>query len=292
MEKKTVTPPVNKKFENQFNRCIVINSTIYFVMAYLVVVFSYNLFAIWIATYWFGFDAELFWHGFALKGKWSRGEMVIVFFFGNSITLLLGFIFDRLYRKQRRYKRGIKLFLMWGYIIGYAWFFGNFIVGSLFNFGIGTALRAFGVPFIVRAFFALVASLLLIFVGYRAKKGILVSANLYFKKLSKERINSFLRHHILYPALIGTAVLVIYKIPKIDEYYYMDWLTMLSLALYIGGLFLNNKHKNSLIFKSHTRNRHDHSKRNRTCNLQVIAVVVFFIIVLGMRIGLNNGVSF
>jgi hypothetical protein len=291
---KTILPPVNKEFELKFNRCIVINSVVYFVMAYFVVVFSYNLFAIWLATYWFGFDAELFWHGFALKGKWSRGEMVIIFFFGNSITLLLGYVFNMLYRRQRKYKRGIKLFFLWGYIIGYAWFFGNFIVGALFNFGIGTALRAFNVPFSVRGFFALVASLLLIYVGYKAQKGVLVSANLYFKKLSKERINSYLRHQILYPFLIGILILVIYKIPKIDEYYYMDWLTMTAVAMYLLGLFLKQKHRSSLIFKSHNpaADKSEHSKRNRSCKVQKAAVIVFVIFILAMRIGLNNGISF
>ncbi len=291
-ELKTTTPPVNKEFELKFNRCIVINSVAYFVMAYFVIVFSYNLFAIWIATYWFGFDAELYWHGFVLKGNWVRGEMVIVFFFGNSITLLLGFIFNRLYKKQRRYRKGIKLFLMWGYIIGYAWFFGNIIVGALFNFGIGTALRAFGVPFKIRFFFALAAVFVLVYIGYKSQKGVLVSANLYFKKLSKNRINSFLRHQILYPALIGTAILIIYKIPKIDEYYYMDWLTMFSVALYIGGLFLKSKHTSSLIFKSHKKTPETITKRNRFCKIQTAAIIVFVIFILAMRIGLNNGVYF
>ena len=283
--------------KDSFSKCIIINSTVYFVMAYLFVVFSYNLFAIWISTTWFGFDAKLFFHGFKMTGAaWNRDNMVIIFFFGNSITLLIGFIFDWLYRRQRKYKRGIKLFFMWTYIIAYSWFLGNIMVGALFNFGIGTALLAFRVPFFLRVALSLLSILTLFFIGHRAQKGIKVSANLYYKRLAKGAINGFLLNQTVYPALIGIAILVLYKIPNIDQYKYMDWLVLSSVVFYILGLFIKQRNRNSIIFKNRSvkgdDDDNDYHHKNKQCKIQIFAVIAFFIILLGMRFGLDPGITF
>jgi len=280
-----------------FSRCIIINSTVYFVMAYFFVVFSYNLFSIWMSTTLFGFDAELYFHGFAMKGAtWTKDNMVIIFFFGNSIALLYGFIFDWLYRRQRKYKRGIKLFFMWSYIIAYSWFMGNFIVGAIFNFGIGTALRAFRIPFFLRLIFAFVSIVFLLYIGYRAQKGIKVSANLYFKRLGKSAIVGFLLNQIVYPAIIGTIILVLYKIPNIDEYHYMDWLVLSAVVLYIIGLLLKHKHSGTITFKNRNLKNNDEEKdtysKNKNCKIQWIAVIVFIIVIAAMRIGLDEPLLF
>jgi hypothetical protein len=280
-----------------FKSCIIINSAAYFVVAYFFVVFSYNLFAIWISTTWFGFDANLYFHGFEMKGAaWNRDNTVIIFFFGNSITLLIGFIFDWLYRRQRKYKRSIKIFFMWVYIIAYSWFLGNIMVGAVFNFGVGTALLAFRVPFFMRAALSLLSVLTLFFIGHRAQKGIKVSANLYYKRLAKGAINGFLLNQVVYPALIGIVILVIYKIPNIDEYKYMDWLVLSSLVFYILGLFIKQKNRSSIIFKNRDvkgdSDENDYHQNNKSCKIQTLAIIAFLIIVLGMRIGLNTGVAF
>jgi len=283
--------------KNSFGNCIIFNSTVYFVMAYFFVVFSYNLFAIWISTTWFGFDAKLFFHGFEMTGAaWNRDNTVLIFFFGNSITLLIGFVFDWLYQRQRRYKRGIKMFYMWVYIIAYSWFLGNVMAGALFNFGIGTALLAFRVPFFLRLTLSVLSILTLFFIGHRAQKGIKVSANLYYKRLAKGAINGFLLNQIVYPALIGIAILALYKIPNISEYYYMDWLVLSSLVFYILGLFIKQKNRSSIIFKNRSvkgdDDDNDYHQNNKSCKVQVIAVVAFLIVVLGMRIGLDPGIAF
>jgi hypothetical protein len=291
------------KEDPKFKWCIIINSTVYFVIAYFFVVFSYNLFAIWLATTWFDFHATLLWHGYLLWGDaWTKDKMMIIFFLGNSIDLLIGFAFERLYKKNQRYKRGIKLFYMWTYIIAYSWFMGNFIVGALINFGIGTALRAFNVPFLVRLIFAFFAIFALVYIGYRGQKGIKLSASLYYRKLPKKEIKLFTINQILIPSILGVIILVIYKIPEINYYYYLDWLILSALVFYIIGVFVLQKNKKSIVFRSHREKRDIeedldgvegiyHKKEERFCNIQKIAVAVFFILILAMRIGLNNGLE-
>ncbi len=283
--------------DKKFHRCIIINSTAYFIIAYIFVVFTYNLFSIWMSYNFFGFDGELYFHGFTMKGAhWTRDNIVIIFFFGNMITLLFGVIFDWLYRKQRKYKRGIKVFFLWIYVIAYSWFMGNFIVGALFNFGIGTALRAFRVPFFLRVVLAGISIVLLVFIGHRAQKGIKVSANLYYKRLAKSAIPKFLLNQIVYPALLGTSLLVLYKIPNIGEYHYFDWMVLGAVLFYMLGLFIWQKNQNSITFKNRgardDSDENDYHVKNKSCKVQVVAVVLALAILLSMRIGLNEPLMF
>jgi Ca2+/H+ antiporter len=148
----------------------------------------------------------------------------------------------------------------------------------------------------MRAALSLLSILALFFIGHRAQKGIKVSANLYYKRLAKGAINEFLLNQVVYPALIGIAILIIYKIPNIDEYKYMDWLVLSSLVFYILGLFIKQKNRSSIIFKNRDvkgdSDENDYHQNNKNCKIQVLAVIAFFIVVLGMRIGLNAGVAF
>ncbi len=283
--------------DKKFFRCIVTNSTAYFVLAYIFVVFSYNLFSIWMSGTFFGFYGELYFHGFAMKGApWNRDNIVIIFFFGNMITLLIGVIFNWLYRRQRKYKKSIKVFYLWVYVIAYSWFMGNFIVGALFNFGIGTALRAFRVPFFLRVLFAGISLVLLVFIGHQGQKGIKVSANLYYKRLAKSAINGFLLNQIVYPALLGTAILVIYKIPAIAEYHYFDWMVLGSILFYMIGLFVWQKNRNSITFKNRGKSENDEENdyhvKNKSCKIQLIPIAIMLIVLLAMRIGLNEPLIF
>ena len=62
------------------HRCIVVNSTVYFVIAYYFVVFSYNLFSIMLGKA-LGFEGELYYYGFVSTGKvWTRSDIILVFF--------------------------------------------------------------------------------------------------------------------------------------------------------------------------------------------------------------------
>ena len=64
----------------KLNICIVINSLIYFLIAYYFVVFSFNLFSM-ILTKSLGFDVELFYYGFTHSGKeWTRVDIILVFY--------------------------------------------------------------------------------------------------------------------------------------------------------------------------------------------------------------------
>ena len=278
-----------KKSDIEFNRCIIFNSLAYFVIAYYLVVFSFNIVSMLIANK-LGFDVELFYYGFTHSGKkWTTDNVIFVFFLGNAFTLLTAVIFQYLYSKQRRYTKGVKLLYMWIYLISLIWFCGNIIIGAIFNFGIGTAMRYFGIPFFLRALLAAVTIVTLVYFGYRAQKHVMVSANLYVPKLDSRNFTGFFMYQIVIPILLGLVIIVLMKLPEIARYRYADILLLLSFIFFIFGLFFKRKSLESIRFKSH----HSTKKmlKTKNCKVAVIPIVLMFIVLAIVRIGLMNGVK-
>ena len=273
-----------------FNTCIVINSLVYFLIAYYLVVFSFNIFSMILARS-LGFDVELFYYGFTHSGKdWSRNETIMVFFVGNAFTLVVAMIFERLYRKQRKYSKGIKILFLWIYLIAIIWFLGNIIIGSFFNFGIGAAIRAYQIPFFLRLIFAMSAVTFLIVLGIRAQKHVRVSANLYFPKLLSSDTGSFFLHQIVLPVIFGLLIIVLMKLPYVDRYRYMDLFVLFTVVFFLAGLFFRFGSHESITFKSHDSKKYQ--LRVRNCKISYFPILIMILVLIAIRVGLMNGVSF
>ncbi|NQU31851.1 MAG: hypothetical protein HQ521_01340 [Bacteroidetes bacterium] len=275
---------------NKFDTCVAINSVVYFLIAYYFVVFAFNLFSMIIASF-LGFDVELFYYGFTHSGKaWTTGDLILVFFVGNAFTLLTAVLFELLYRKQRKYVRSIKILFLWIYLVSIMWFFGNLIVGAFFNFGIGTALRAFHVPFFLRGLLAMVSIFFLMFFGYRSQKHIRVSANLYFKKLGHRDVGRYFLTQIVIPIVIGIIIIVILKIPHVSQYNYYDLYLLFCFAFFVLGLFYNFKKITSLTFKDHSTKVSGNMRKS--CNVAYLPVIIMIFFLAIIRLGLVNGLAF
>ncbi len=272
----------------KLNSCIVINSLVYFLIAYYFVIFSFNLFSMILAKS-IGFEVELFYYGFTHAGQeWTRVDTILVFFLGNAFTLVLAMIFERLYRKQRRYAKGIKMLFLWIYLIAIIWFLGNIIVGAFFNFGIGAAIRAYRIPFFLRLLFAMASVFALFYLGRNAQKHVTVSANLYFPKLLGRDTGSYFIHIIALPILLGLLVIVLLKLPNIARYQYMDLYILFTVVFFLAGLFFRYQSYGSLTFKTHGPDKYKIKKSN--CNISYIPLVILILILAAVRIGLMNGV--
>ena len=281
---------INSLKSNKFNICIVINSLVYFLIAYYVVVFSFNIFSMILARI-LGFDVELFYYGYTWSGKeWTTDYMILVFFVGNLLTLVVAVFFERLYRKQRKYVKKIKIFYLWVYLIAIIWFLGNIIVGAFFNFGIGTAIRAYRIPFFLRLILAMAAMYSLLYLGKKAQKHVRVSANLYFPKLTGKNFRSFLIQQIVLPVIIGVLIIILLKIPYLGLYNYVDVYLLLTVVFFIAGLFYKHKYHGSITFK--TRSKDGDRLERKSCSLSYFPMFVMFLVLALVRIGLMNGISF
>ena len=275
---------------DKFSFCIVINSFVYFLIAYYLVVFSFNLFSMTIASL-LGFDVELFYYGFTWSGQeWRIEDTILVFFVGNLLTLVIAILFERLYSKQRKYAKGIKIFYLWVYLIAIIWFLGNVIVGAFFNFGIGAAIRAYKIPFFLRLILAMAAIYSLLFLGKKAQKHVQVMANLYFPKLLSRNVRNYFTQQIVLPIILGVLVIILLKIPYLGLYHYVDVYLLLTVVFFIAGLFYRHNSLDSMSFKSRDSDS-DYLKR-KACSISIFPIIILFLVLAIVRIGLMNGISF
>ncbi len=272
-----------------FKLCITINSLAYFIISYYLVVFSYNLFSM-VLTKALGFDVELFYYGFTHSGKvWTTSDTILVFFIGNALTLVVAILFERLYKKQRRYANGINMLFLWIYLISIIWFLGNIIVGAFFNFGIGAAVRAYRIPFFMRLIFAMISIYFLLFLGWKAQKHVRVSANLYFPRLLRKETKLFFVYQIIAPTLLGIIIIVLLKIPHLAMYHFVDIYLLLTIVFFLMGMFYKHKSHGSIAFKAH-----DSEKlrlKRKKCNISYLPLIIAILVLAAIRIGLMNGVS-
>ncbi len=272
-----------------FKYCITVNSLVYFLIAYYFVVFSYNLFSMMLGKV-LGFESELFYYGFKNTGKaWTSSDVILVFFVGNALTLIIAILFERLYKKQRKYSKGIKMLFLWIYLISVIWFLGNIIIGAFFNFGIGAAVRAYKIPFFLRLVFALISIYLLLFLGWKAQKHVRISANLYYPRLLRIDTQKFLFFQIVLPSLLGIIIIMLLKIPHLTMYHFVDIYLLLTIVFFLAGLFYKNKSHGSMVFKAYDS---DKLRLNRRiCRIAFFPLFIAIIILAIIRIGLMNGVA-
>ncbi len=214
---------------------IMANSTACFILSWFVVVYSNNLFTVWLIRFQ-GFQASFEYYGIVVRNwNWFMEDKVIIYVFTAVFPLVLGFIFNALYRLKAKFFRQIRLFYLWGYIMSMVWFFGNFIAGGFFNFSYAPIIRiihpmagpAIGVLAIVG----------LIVLGSLSQYKVILSSAKYYKYLDNALYPLFLNYQILFPALLGMLFIFLFKMPQHDYYHYIDFVVLGTILLFLAGLY-------------------------------------------------------
>ncbi|MDZ7743418.1 MAG: hypothetical protein U5Q03_17195 [Bacteroidota bacterium] len=260
---------------------VLVNSLVFFLLSYFFVIYLNNLFSIFLALI-MGFDATLYYYGFDVSGDWTTRSIFTVYLIGPFITLLSGIVFEIFYRKSKEDQSRVKLFYLWVYIISYTWFFGNMIIGAFFYFGPGVAFETVQLSMAYRILIALVALLILFFLGYRSTKNIYYTANLYYQELENAARKSFLLNQVLWPVILGYIFIILYKAPNIAIFQYFDMYIMAFLFLFVIAMFINVKSITQISFRG------DNFKAFINYNYLVLLVII----ILVLRIGLASGLSF
>jgi len=263
---------------------IVINSLSYFMLAYFAVIILTNTFSILLAKIE-GVKGILYYYGFDLLNidrSWSHELTFLIFFLGIGFSAALGLFLERAYKKKRRHSKHYKLFLLWGYFLGFTYFFGNMLVGSFFYFGSGVIFEAFNLPGIFRILSGLIAFTALIYLGIYATRGFLISLNSYQTFVDRQDFNWFLKAQMLYPFIIGNVFIVLLKIPHHNDFFMLDTLVWFSGIIPVIAILIAAKKKSSVRFK----------KKLPAIHLFYYPIVLFIIIMLSYRIGMMNGLRF
>jgi hypothetical protein len=263
---------------------IFINSLAYYLLAYFTIVLLTNLFSILLAKTE-GMSSILHYYGFEIlnsKSTWSKELIFLVFFIGTGFSFALAILFERIYKKIRRHKYHTKMFFLWGYFLGFTYFFGNVLVGAFFYFGSGVVFEAFSIPVFIRILFGIIILLPLTYVGIYATRGFIISLNSYYPFVDRLNYRKYLSAIVLYPFVAGNIIALAIKIPHHFELNFLDTLIWLTGIIPVSAMFLSYKTHSSIRFKRKTI----HEKFFLT------PIIVCALAIIIYRIVLSRGITF
>jgi len=122
------TPDLRSKFVFAF-----LHSLAYYILAFFLVYVVYQVATIMIAS---SFNIPVVWYYYQLKFPlytfsplYTRTALVSIFAAGPAISLMVGFLFLKLFFTKNLKVKRFQLFYLWGFICGSNMFFGSYISG-------------------------------------------------------------------------------------------------------------------------------------------------------------------
>ncbi len=112
-----------------------LHSTAYFILAFMLIYIVYQVITILAAS---SYNIPIIWSYYKLKFPlytfsplYTREALVVIFAMGPIMSLMLAFVFLRLYFTTNVILKRFKLFYLWGFICGANMFFGAYISGFI-----------------------------------------------------------------------------------------------------------------------------------------------------------------
>ncbi len=203
------------KTEKSESLSIIINSTAFYLLSYLLV---YMLFQITTSIVSTAFDIPntLFYNRIEFNVRpevWTFDSVKVVFSSGYVLLFLISISFLVVIIKALELNGMLRLFFLWGFIHSISILFGSFIMGA-FNFeGFGIVLSYLYLVDTAKMLLLFAGFLLLIAIGMAMVKPLLFSANIYYNYLSPEMRPKFRRDQFVLPFVNSTIILVLLKYP-------------------------------------------------------------------------------
>ena len=254
-----------------------INSTALFTISYLLVYLVYQLTVLIVASRW-KLDSVLFYYDLAFNDYsplWTKYNILLVTFSGPFISLIIGFLFLRLFSIRPKVRGFLKLFFLWIALHGFNFFFGAFASGVAFSDGFGYVPEWLS----FNVFWQILVSLLFLFIlgiiGYYSASRFLDTSNSAYRVRDENKLK-FLFFQVLLPWLFGTTIILLIKIPNNMPY---DMGNIVTIGFAVVPILINRYARPTIAFEGD----------RRPTQIKWNFIVIFIILFLAFRIGLNNG---
>lgn len=277
------TPDLRKKFGIVF-----LQSTAFFVLAFLVVYIIYQLVTIMVASV---FKIPVTWYYYQLKFPlytysklYTRPALVLIFGSGPMFSLMLAFVFLKSFFNRRTTSNHLQLFYLWGIVSGINMFFGAYIVGFLtrteFIYTSEWLLMS-SVFDIEEMIFTLISLGMLLIIGRLLTPLFLVSSG-SVTLLTPEYRFFFILCQVILPWL--ASIVIFFAI--VTPHYYIPFLlkTLTPGLVVIPSLFLYNTARNENI---HTSGLIRRNYFRWSIVIAVIALLFFYRVVLNFGLKVN-----
>ncbi|HAH59151.1 MAG TPA: hypothetical protein DCL86_13475 [Bacteroidales bacterium] len=259
---------------------IVANSTAFFLLAYLFAFLLFQSFTV-IAALLFDFTVEVnYTRIFFLvkRSEWSFDSVKTIFSSGPIISFIVSIAMIAIAVRFKEYNGLLKLFFLWAFIHCINLLLGPAFAGALLGEGFGHVLIWLFLPDTGKLLVTLISLFLLAIVGFSISGLFMLGANTYYNQLKPENVRRFLLNQAILPYIIGTAIIVLIRLPL--EYY--DVALLLTPIIILLTVLLNSTGRPTLFF--------DEVPKNIKINGSLVATAI--IVLLIYRIGLSLPIRF
>ncbi len=234
---------------------ISLNSTAIFLLAYL---FIYLIRQFSIALVSSSFDIEtivyFFDVDFLIRGRdWGHDAVKVIFSIGPFVSLLLSLIALIAFANYQHKTSVFRLFIFWVFCFGFTGFFGELLMGSLMDKGIGFVILYLFFMDTGKMVIAFLSLIILIATGLFIKNYMLITGNIYYNYLVKRNRGKFVFNQIILPYLAGMLIIYLVKYPRMLT---IELAVNLSMILLLLPAIIRSRFRNELFFDQDSRNIH------------------------------------
>lgn len=211
---------------------LAINSTACYLLAYLLMYTLNQLSTSLIAASLF-IKSVVYYHRIDFRVAadfWTPPRVIYTFLSGPLACLVMGIVLQRIYRYAKKSPGNAKLFLLWAYLHAFNLFFGAYVAGVISHTGFRYVSNYMQVPekaeFAI-AFFCLIAMFVFGYFATRQFLQISVSQSL-IQKFSRRL---FILCTVIIPWMLGSAILILAKAPKITLNEMIVFLMMFTIVV-------------------------------------------------------------
>jgi len=261
----------------QTSSSIVINSTAYFILSYLLIYFLQQLTTALVALH---FDIKTSIHinyiDFLIRSdSWTFDSVKVIYSVSVVFSLIISIICLIIYIRTIEFDGLLRLFFLWGFIHSINSFIGGILVGALSGEGPGYVLSYVYMSDTAKLFIALLGIFSLLGVGASMVKPMLFSGNSYYNTQQPGVRLRFITQQFYLPFLFGNTILSIARFP-VRGY---ELMLIGSSVLLLLPLFF--------MASTFTEFYFDENPKEISVNWRIVFVTLLALVV--MRFGLQYG---
>ncbi|MBN1340382.1 MAG: hypothetical protein JXA03_13715 [Bacteroidales bacterium] len=264
-----------------------VNSTAFFILAFLALHYAGQYITIITASFYdipaVLYSYRIYWPLYTYSTLYTRAALIVIFGTGPLVSLILGFVFYRIYLLLRARLKYLKVLLVWLVYHSFNLFFGAYIVGVVTRTGfIYTSewlflSNVFDVEEIV---LLIVSVVILIITGYYGTKHVIL-ASLSNKVIEPKRRVFYFIFQLLIPWLAGNLALILMNMPNNPDELLLLYAT--SILIIVPGFSNFNAPAFQQIRVTGLPSK---------VSVRWIYLAAAILAVLTIRIGLGGGIGF
>ncbi|MCX6305559.1 MAG: hypothetical protein NT040_11375 [Bacteroidetes bacterium] len=262
-------------------KTITLNSLLLFLIAYLIV-YVLNLFITGYAAIIFNIPVLVYYYDvdYLIRGiDWTPDSVSGVFSSGPIVMFALSLFLLILYKSVETETGILRLLLLWMIFHSLTRFFGEILVGAIFNKGFGFVILYMFLMDTGKVILTILGFMAMFTVGLAIARLSLYSANIYFNDLLRNYRLKFILYQFIFPFLMGNIVILLIKIPQVS---YFDIALNASMVLFLIPVVMRSFTFEDFYFDEDQRT----VKTNMVLPVAALLLLFLFRLVLGIGVRL------